>query len=70
MQNISEKLKFGRNDLVLEMGKYAKQAGGSVTVQYGGTVVLVTACMSREPREGSKGIEYSSGSYGTGFDDS
>ena len=46
------KLKFGRNDLIIETGKLAKQANGSVTVTYGGTVVLVTACMSREIREG------------------
>ncbi|MFH0826472.1 MAG: polyribonucleotide nucleotidyltransferase [Candidatus Omnitrophota bacterium] len=46
------KIKFGRHDLVLETGKLAKQANGSVTVQYGGTVVLVTACMSKELREG------------------
>ncbi len=46
------KMKFGREELILETGKIAKQANGSVTVQYGGTVVLVTACMSKEPREG------------------
>ncbi len=45
------KIKFGRQDLVLETGKIAKQANGSVTVQYGGTVVLVTACMSKELRD-------------------
>ncbi len=52
MQDIIQKVKFGRNDLILEMGKIAKQANGSVTVCYGGTVVLVTACMSRQAREG------------------
>jgi polyribonucleotide nucleotidyltransferase len=52
MQNKSLKIKFGKNDLILETGRIAKQANGSVTVTYGGTVVLVTACMSREPREG------------------
>ncbi|MFH0739436.1 MAG: polyribonucleotide nucleotidyltransferase [Candidatus Omnitrophota bacterium] len=46
------KMKFGSEELILETGKIAKQANGSVTVQYGGTVVLVTACMSKEPREG------------------
>ncbi|HNX80934.1 MAG TPA: polyribonucleotide nucleotidyltransferase [Candidatus Omnitrophota bacterium] len=44
--------RFGRNDIVVETGKVAKQANGSVTVQYGGTVVLVTACMSKEPKVG------------------
>ncbi|MBM3246530.1 MAG: polyribonucleotide nucleotidyltransferase [Candidatus Omnitrophica bacterium] len=52
MQDIIQKIKFGKNDLILETGRVAKQANGSVTVAYGGTVVLVTACMSREPREG------------------
>ncbi len=52
MQNKSLQIKFGKNDLILETGKFAKQANGSVTVTYGGTVVLVTACMSREIREG------------------
>lgn len=46
-----EKLRFGREDLILETGKIAKSANGSVIVQYGGTVVLVTACISKEPKE-------------------
>ena len=52
MQDAILKIKFGSNDLILETGKIAKQANGSVTIQYGGTMVLVTACMSREIREG------------------
>lgn len=52
MQDNSLKIKFGKEDLLLETGKIARQAGGSVTVQYGGTVVLVTACMSRQAKEG------------------
>jgi polyribonucleotide nucleotidyltransferase len=52
MQDAILKIRFGSNDLILETGKIAKQANGSVTVQYGGTVVLVTACMSREIKEG------------------
>jgi len=46
------RVKIGNNDLVLETGSLAKQASGSVTVHYGGTVVLVTACMSKTAREG------------------
>jgi len=38
--------------LILEFGRLAKQANGSVLVRYGDTTVLVTACMSREPKEG------------------
>lgn len=52
MQEGSFNVKFGRNDLIMETGRLAKQADGSVTVTYGGTVVLVTACMSREKKEG------------------
>jgi polyribonucleotide nucleotidyltransferase len=38
--------------LTAEFGNYAAQANGSVMVYFGDTVVLVTACMSKEPREG------------------
>jgi len=52
MQNKTLKKQFGKNEIIIESGKIAKQANGSVTVTYGGTVVLVTACMSKEIREG------------------
>ncbi|MDD5340838.1 MAG: polyribonucleotide nucleotidyltransferase [Patescibacteria group bacterium] len=38
--------------LKIETGKLANQANGSVTVSYGDTVVLATAVISRETREG------------------
>lgn len=38
--------------LRLETGRLARQAGGSVLISYGETVLLVTATMSDEPREG------------------
>jgi polyribonucleotide nucleotidyltransferase len=38
--------------LTVETGKIAKQANGSVTVRLGDTLVLSTACMGREPRQG------------------
>lgn len=38
--------------LRIETGRLAEQANGAVTVHYGETVVLVTACTSAEPREG------------------
>ena len=44
--------KLGENTLIIETGRMAKQADGAVTVQLGGTVVLVTAVCSGEPREG------------------
>src|SRR3990172_5246009 len=43
----------GGRPLTLEVGRMAELAGGAVTVQYGETVVLVTACMSKEPRQGA-----------------
>ncbi|MFH1777601.1 MAG: polyribonucleotide nucleotidyltransferase [Candidatus Omnitrophota bacterium] len=62
--------KIGESDLILETGKFAKQAGGAVTVQYGGTVVLVTAVMSREPGEGRDflplTVEYKEKTYAAG----
>ena len=45
-------LDFHGRPLVIETGKVARQAGGSVWIQYGETVVLVTATASRSPREG------------------
>ena len=44
--------KYMSNPLIFSSGEIAKQANGSVKVSFGDTVVLVTACMSREPREG------------------
>jgi len=43
---------LGGKTLTLETGKIAKQAQGSVFVSYGDTRVLVTACMSKKPKEG------------------
>lgn len=39
--------------LKIETGRLAKQADGAVLVSYGDTVVLVTACASKEPRLGT-----------------
>ncbi|MEW6203499.1 MAG: polyribonucleotide nucleotidyltransferase [bacterium] len=41
----------GANDLILQTGKLAKQANGSVVVRNGDTVVLVAVTASKEPRE-------------------
>jgi polyribonucleotide nucleotidyltransferase len=46
------RLDIGGRPLVVETGALAQQANGSVLMRYGDTVVLVTATMSREPREG------------------
>ena len=42
----------GGRSLIIDTGKLAGQASGAVTVRYGDTVVLVTVCLSSEPREG------------------
>ena len=43
----------GGRSLIIDTGKLAGQASGAVTVRYGDTVVLVTVCISPEPREGT-----------------
>lgn len=42
----------GGRSLSIETGKLAGQASGAVTIRYGDTVVLVTACISGDKREG------------------
>lgn len=42
---------LGRENLIIETGRMAKQADGACTVQLGGTVVLVAAVCAKEPRE-------------------
>jgi polyribonucleotide nucleotidyltransferase len=52
--NLMKKYQFnlaGR-PFIVETGKLAKQANGSVLVRYGDTAVLVTAVVSARPREG------------------
>jgi polyribonucleotide nucleotidyltransferase len=70
MQENTLKVKFGKESLILGTGNIAKQANGAVSVQYGGTVVLVTACMSREIREGQDffplTVEYQEKTYAAG----
>jgi polyribonucleotide nucleotidyltransferase len=45
-------IEFGGRPFSIETGKVAKQANGSVVVQYGETMVLVTAVSSEVKREG------------------
>ncbi len=54
MEGVSSyQFELGGRPLTLEFGKVAKQAGGSVMVRYGDTTVLVTATVSKQPREGT-----------------
>jgi polyribonucleotide nucleotidyltransferase len=49
---ISFMAEFGDKTLTIQTGKVAKQASGSVVVQYGETIVLVTAVSSHDERPG------------------
>jgi polyribonucleotide nucleotidyltransferase len=66
----TSKIKFGKEDLIFQTGKVAKQANGAVMVQYGGSVVLVTVCLSRSCREGIDffplTVEYQEKAYSAG----
>jgi polyribonucleotide nucleotidyltransferase len=61
---------FGAQNLIIESGKLAKQANGAVTVTCGGTVVLVTACVGKEPKEDADClplmVEYQEKTYSAG----
>ena len=48
---VRKEIEFAGRTLIVETGKIAGQANGSVTVQYGDTVILATAVMAK-PREG------------------
>src|SRR3954464_4808862 len=48
----TREVSVGQGSIRFETGKLAKQAGGSVIVRSGDSVVLVTACRSSNPREG------------------
>ncbi|MGI6211232.1 MAG: polyribonucleotide nucleotidyltransferase [Anaerovoracaceae bacterium] len=47
------KTAIGGRLMQLEIGKVCEQANGQVWVRYGDSVVNVTACASKEPREGA-----------------
>jgi polyribonucleotide nucleotidyltransferase len=49
---IRESVKVGDTTITLETGRIARQAQGAVLVTCGESVVLVTACGTREPRPG------------------
>src|SRR6185436_7648982 len=48
----TREISIGGKSLQFETGKLAKQAGGSVIVRFGDSVVLVTACRASNAREG------------------
>ena len=52
MEERTFEMELAGRKLVVQTGKVAQQANGAAWVKYGDTVVLVTACASKEPREG------------------
>lgn len=64
------KVSFGKEDLIIKTGKLAKQADSAVLIQYGGTVVLVTVVISKEPKENLSfvplTVEYQEKTYAAG----
>jgi polyribonucleotide nucleotidyltransferase len=61
---------IGGLEFTIEMGKVAKQADGAAYVSYGDTVVLVTACAMKEPKEGTNffplTVDYRENTYAAG----
>jgi len=51
MPFVRETAIVGGKEIIVETGKWAKQAGGSVVVRCGDSMVLVTAAGSQQPRE-------------------
>ena len=51
MPFVRETAMVGGKEIVIETGKWAKQAGGSVVVRCGDSMVLVTASGSAQPRD-------------------
>jgi polyribonucleotide nucleotidyltransferase len=64
------KLKIGEEDLILETGKIARQANGSVFGRYAGSAVLATACCSGQDLENLSfiplSVEYNEKYYAAG----
>lgn len=67
---MKESIKVGDKELIVETGKVAKQADGSVVIRYGETIVLVTAVSAHTPREGIDffplTVEYRESTYAAG----
>ncbi len=61
---------IGGLEFSIEMGRVAKQADGAAYVSYGDTVVLVTACAQKEPKEGTDffplTVDYRENTYAAG----
>jgi len=63
------KMDLAGRELKIEIGRLAQQANGAVLASYGGTVVLVTCVMSKEPRQRDYlplSVEYTEKFYAAG----
>jgi polyribonucleotide nucleotidyltransferase len=67
---ITKSIKIGKQELILETGRTARQADGAVTVRYGDTMVLVTAVAETELKDQIDflplSVEYREKSYAAG----
>lgn len=67
---LKESIKLGGRELIVETGKVAKQADGSVVVRYGDTMLLVTAVSMRTAKVGLDffplTVEYRENTYSAG----
>ncbi len=67
---LKEKIKLGDRELVVETGRVAKQANGSIVISYGETMLLVAAVGADKPREGIDffplTVEYREHNYAAG----
>src|SRR4029078_10459377 len=67
---LKESIKLGEKELTVETGRVAKQADGSVVIQYGDTMLLVAAVSAPTPREGVDffplTVEYRESNYAAG----
>ena len=67
---LNESIKLGNRELIVETGKVAKQADGSVVIRYGDTMLLVAAVSARTAREGLDffplTVEYREAMYAAG----
>ncbi|MBF0455179.1 MAG: polyribonucleotide nucleotidyltransferase [Magnetococcales bacterium] len=71
MFNITKKtIQFGRDEVILETGRIARQADGAVLITSGETIVLVTATAEKEQRPGMDffplGIHYQEKTWAAG----
>ena len=67
---LKESIKLGDKDLTVETGRVAKQADGSIVIQYGDTMLLVAAVGAPNVREGIDffplTVEYREANYAAG----